>query len=48
MCNFSVDYDTFDICDIKDIKKYLMIKHNIVLILGFIKPAFIDLFRFDR
>ena len=28
--NFSVDYDTIDVDDIKDIHKYLMKKNNIV------------------
>ena len=29
VCDFSVDYDTNFICDIVDIHKYLMKKHNI-------------------
>ena len=30
VCDFSVDYDSTDVDDIKDINKYLMKKNNIV------------------
>ena len=43
VCDFSVSYETIDFSDIENIHKYLMKKHKIVKMSGFIEQMFIVL-----